>query len=219
MLATDAGTWMDLSTVHGTPLCCNWCFRLLLLKPKSGIAATPSLSSTAGWQAQHVSRRTGLVVVAVVDDVLVDVDVDEEEVEVVVELVEVEVVEDEDVDVVVVVDVDVDELVVVAELLLVLEAVVVVISIVVVGAVVVVGSGVGSVGTIFSNASYSAFSLRLPSTALSEDSRQRKLVALKEMERHVASDVHLALHSSTSATLVCLPMRAPVIPEPAPRDS
>ena len=160
-----------------------------------------------------------LDVVVVEDDVLVDVDVDEEEVEVVVELVEVEVVEDEDVDVVVVVDVDVDELVVVAELLLVLEAVVVVISIVVVGAVVVVGSGVGSVGIIFSNASYSAFSLRLPSTALSEDSRQRKLVALKEMDRHVASDVHLASHSSTSATLVCLPMRAPVIPEPAPRDS
>ena len=84
-------------------------------------------------------------------------------------------------------------------------------------AVVVVGTGVGSVGAIFSNASYVASSLRLPPTALLEDRRQREVEALNEMDRHVASAVHLALHASTSASFVCLSMSAPVIP--APRDS
>ena len=98
-------------------------------------------------------------------------------------------------------------------------AMVVVASVVVAGAVVVVGTGVGSVGIIFSNASYAASSLRLPPTALLEDNRQREEEALKEMDRHVASAVHLALHASTSSSFVCLPMSAPVIPEPAPRDS
>ena len=98
-------------------------------------------------------------------------------------------------------------------------ATVVIASVVVAGTVVVVGTGVGSVGTIFSNASYAASSLKLPPTALLEDNRQREEEALNEMDRHVVSAVHLALHASTSSSFVCLPIRAPVIPEPVPRDS
>ena len=84
---------------------------------------------------------------------------------------------------------------------------------------VVVAFWVATVGTIFSNASNAASSPRFAPTALLEDKRQREDEALKEMDRQVASAVHLALHASTSSSLVCLPIILLVIPEPVPRDS
>ena len=89
----------------------------------------------------------------------------------------------------------------------------VVTAVVVAGAVVVVGAAVRSVGTILSNAWYDS-SASMPPSVLAEESRQREVEALKEMDRQVASAVHLALHASTSATFVFLPMMLPVTPVP-----
>jgi len=80
---------------------------------------------------------------------------------------------------------------------------------------VVVGAG-DVVGTFFSYASKPSVACRFgasaPMPAL--ERRQRAEPVLNDIDRHVASAVHLALHSSTSATLVCSPMMLPVIPLP-----
>ena len=81
------------------------------------------------------------------------------------------------------------------------------------------GTGVEMARETFSQASNPSSALSFPTLDASrlmliEDSRQRVVAALKEIDRQLVSAVHMTWHSSTLATFICFPIMPKVRPPP-----